>query len=186
MKHIIKLKENETIKTALDNLIKDIEDDKKPNVLPGKAVFIDNSDKVLKVTTITGSKNRVEQSFKEQLDINRMLDPVFKKGLLRHNQKFEGQLDDIPVADFQEAMFIVAKGKSVFEELPSQLRNKFGTPTNFLEFVQNPANKDWLKQNGMLQGFDGITHDGQNTGYTPKKDVEAENAAKNAAPEVSG
>ena len=170
MNHQLIVENKEAITPALTNLIKDIEDSKKKDIHPGKVVVKDQQGKVLKVTTVTGTKTRVEQSHKEDLDINRMLEPVHQKGLLRHSVKFEGQMDDIPVGDFQEAMIIVAKGNTMFEELPSNLRTKFETPENFLNVVQNPANKEMLKELGILKGLDGLDRNGQPTGYNPVQD----------------
>jgi len=172
MKHIIQLKETDNLNTVMTNLIKEINDDKKVDKRPGQLVIKNPQGKVIKVTTVTGQKNRVEQSFAEDLDINRMLEPMHKKGLLRHSVKFEGEYDDIPAGDFQEAQFIVARGKSMFEQLPSKTRLKFeNNPAKFMQFVQNPENIDWLKKNGIVKGLDGIDAQGVNTGYDPEQQI---------------
>lgn len=66
--------------------------------------------------------------------------------------------------DFQEAMFIVAQGKSMFEELPGEIRKRFSNdPAQFLGFVQNPDNMDEMARMGILKGNDGIDVHGAST-----------------------
>ena len=168
MKRVIELKEGDNVNTILTNLAKQIDDEKKPDMQPGQIVIKDVTGKVVKVSTITGQKNNVEQAYKDQLDVNKLLEPAMKKGLLRHVTKFEGEYDDIPAGDFQEAQFIVAKGKSMFEQLPFQIRDKFeGDPAKFMQFVQDPKNQQWLKDNGILKGLDGLNAEGVRVADNP-------------------
>ncbi len=161
----------------------DVNDPKKPKVLPGQYVIQDTNGKVRKVVTITGQKTPVEQSHARDSDINNLLEPAIARGLLRHSTKFEGEYDDIPAGDFQEAQFIVAIGRSMFEALPAEIRNKFnGQPTEFMAYVQNPENRKWLRENGLLKGLDGLDKDGQPTGYNPEQEVKNETDAATAAP----
>lgn len=127
-----------------------------------------------KIVTVTGQVTKVEQSHKHLTDINLLLEPAMRKGLLRHTVKFAGQYDDIPVADFRTAMSTVAKAKSMYEELPANIRKEFKSPEKFLEFVQNPANGEKLKKLGMLKGNDGLTAKGTKSGAPTPTDVNAD------------
>ncbi|AXL15083.1 internal scaffolding protein [Microviridae sp.] len=178
-KHVIQLTKSDKLQDVIDNTIEQIYNRK---IKGGQYVFT-RAGKALKVLTLSDPfQTRVEQSYGESLNINHLLKPAIDKGLLRHSVQFEGEYDDIPVGDFQEAQYIVAKGKSMFEALPSAIRNKFeGNPEKFMAFVQNPENRPWLRKQGMLKGLDGLDKDGKATGYNPEKDIkeEAENASKN-------
>lgn len=152
----------------------------------GKNVVVDASGKVVKVVTVTGP-GKTEQMYGELLNINKLVEPAQRKGLLRHVTKFEGEYDDIPVADFQEAQFIVAKANSMFEALPSSIRTRFeNDPGKFMSFVQNPKNEDWLREHGIVKGLDGLDDDGNPTGYIPTvKEASKDPADVNPPPEVS-
>lgn len=168
MKHKVQLLEGETVQDAINRKIADIENNKKPDQ-PGQIVVIDDKSRALKVVTHTG-KGLSDQSYAAQLDVNKLLIPAQRKGLLRAVTRFEGELDDIPPVDFQEAQNIVARATQQYESMPSSIRSQFKGPAEFLAHVQNPENKDWLKKHGLLKGLDGINDAGTNTGYNPKAD----------------
>jgi hypothetical protein len=126
-----------------------------------------------KIVTVCGKSN-VQQSDKDLTNLNKLLEPAMKKGLLRHTVKFAGQYDDIPVADYQEAQLITAKAKSMYEELPMNIRAEFDTPAKFLEFVQNPKNANKMQEMGILAGNDGKTADGKNSGAPSPGDMDGD------------
>lgn len=169
MKTVVELKDKQSLVEAIAEVINAVGDKKKKDYEPGQYVWTDKEGRVLKVATITGA-GKTSQSYKEDTDVNRLLEPAMRKGLLRHVEKFEGEYDDIPVESFQDAQFIVAKGKNMFEALPSRIREKFGTADKFMAFVQNPDNKDWLIKQGVLKGLDGLDAKGQPTGYAPENE----------------
>lgn len=93
-----------------------------------------------------------EQSHKDEVDINKIvrkhgMDLIAKTAAL---QKPEYTFDDIPNNDFQEAMMIVTRAQENFNLMPSQIRKQFNNdPAYFLDFVQNPENKDALINMGL-------------------------------------
>lgn len=117
-----------------------------------------------KIVTYTGSESKVEQSQRFLTDVNRLLEPAMKKGLLRHVTKFAGEYDDIPVRTYQEAQMIVAKAKTMYQKLPADIRKEFNTPDKFLKFVQDPKNAERMQQMGILKGNDGLTAKGTPSG----------------------
>lgn len=168
-KTYVKVKKSETVQDVLQTIAEKVRDPKNDKFKPGQYVLVGEDDSVLKVVTVCGAVSRTEQSYKDDLDINRLLEPAIRKGLLRHVTKFEGEYDDIPAIDFQEAHFKVAKALSMFQALPSKLRNQFeGDPGKFLSFVQDPANEGWLRKHGIIKGIDGLTGSGAPTGYDPR------------------
>lgn len=184
-KRIIQLDEGQQLGAVWQTTLTAIDDPKNEKFQPGQYVFKDANGKVLKVVTFTGQTSKVQHSFAAQLDMNQLVKPLLDKGLLRHSIKWEGEYDDIPAVTFQEAQFTVARGKTMFESLPSHIRSQFEGPADFLAHVQDPKNAEWLKKHGVLKGLDGLDADGKKTGYDPAKadadKVAAENAAAKAA-----
>ena len=123
-----------------------------------------------KIVTHTGTETRVQQSDKHLTDINYLLESAMRKGALRHSGRFKGQYDDIPYTDYQEAQYKIAKAKSMYEELPMNIRDEFNSPEKFLKFVQDPANAAKMEKMGILRGNDGLTIDGKPSGAPAPND----------------
>lgn len=105
-----------------------------------------------------------EQAHKNQTDMNYILREYQKTGLIRHAKENQGRYDDVSPTTFHDAMVIVADSKSMFNELPSNIRKEFGNnPEAFLSFVQNPASKERMQQLGILKGNDGLDISGAKT-----------------------
>lgn len=136
-------------------------------------------------------KGKTEQSHKKECDLNYILKNYQKTGFIAHANKNAGRYDDISPLDFQDAMFKVAQANTMFEELPSSVRNRFkNNPGAFLEFVQNPDNRSQMEKMGILKGNDGIDIKGAKT-MAPVEAVEAiaaaiASAAKTGADKPSG
>jgi phage internal scaffolding protein len=102
-----------------------------------------------------------EQSHKRECDMNYILADYARTGIVRHVAKHQGRYDDVTVQDFQEAMFLVKGAQDMFLELPAETRKEFDNdPVKFLDYVQDPANKEKLKEKGLLGGNDGLKADG--------------------------
>ena len=100
---------------------------------------------------------KTEQAHKKQTDINYILEDYRRSGLIKHAAKNKGVYDDVPAVDFQEAMLLVTNAQNMFMELPSDMRKRFGNdPGAFLNFVQDPGNKQEMARMGILQGNDGL------------------------------
>ncbi len=90
--------------------------------------------------------SRTKQAFKHDCDINRLLARAQKSGSLDHLTKYEGMYGDFEQFDFLAAQLQIRKAGEIFEALPSELRREFQqSPRLFFEFVNNPLNKDRLK-----------------------------------------
>ena len=88
---------------------------------------------------------RTKQAFKDETDINKLLARAQKAGTLSHLQKHGAFYGDFANFDFEEAQFALARARSIFEELPSELRREFHhNPGEFFKFVNDPANADDL------------------------------------------
>ncbi len=90
---------------------------------------------------ISYKDGRTKQSFKDSTDINKILKKAQKTGAISHLAKYEGVYGDFASFDFTEAQLQIAKATTIFEELPSELRNEFqNDPGKFFEFANAPEN----------------------------------------------
>lgn len=81
---------------------------------------------------------RTKQSFEPETDIRRILAKAQIAGGLSHLEKHGAFYGDFEDFDFKTAMDRIARGRSIFEELPSELRREFDNdPARFFEFVGN-------------------------------------------------
>jgi hypothetical protein len=124
----------------------------------------------VKILTKCGKSN-VEQH--HRTEIKKMVADAESRGLLRASVKFEGQLDDFPDYDFQEAQMMMADARSKFEQLPSGIREKFeNNPAKFMNFI-NKASDEQLKEYGFSKNVhDGITAEGTHTGKVAQRAAE--------------
>lgn len=90
---------------------------------------------------------RTKQSFKDETDVNQIIQKHTRMGTLSHLEQFGGQYGDMADFDFQEAQNQIAKANSMFETLPSAVRNQFAnSPEEFFKFVNDPENSENLAE----------------------------------------
>jgi hypothetical protein len=135
-----------------------------------------------KVITVNTQRELTEQAHKKQCDMNFILRKYQKTGLIDHVKQHQGRYDDVSVQDFTEAMHTVSEANQMFESLPSFIRQKVGgTVEGFLDFVQNPNNKEELARLGMLKGNDGLNANGEAVA-SPVDDSPAEGSSGSQEP----
>ena len=90
--------------------------------------------------------SRTQQSFKDETNINNIMAKYQKTGLIDHVNEHGPSYGDQPSAgDYHEAMNRVASTKSMFEELPSSVREDFeNDPALFLEYVSDQERREEL------------------------------------------
>lgn len=99
-----------------------------------------------------GFDGKTQQQFKEECDINTIVNSFLKTGELPENIKLPQYIDYEGIFDFRTAMETLMKAEEAFMELPAPLRAEFdNSPQNFLEFCNNPSNKDRMKELGLLK-----------------------------------
>lgn len=92
-------------------------------------------------------EGRTQQQFKDECDINNIMARYQVTGVVDHVAKYEGQYGEIPEIDYHQAMSVIADANSMFEELPSTVRDHFGNdPAKFLAFCEDEANIDKLRE----------------------------------------
>ena len=91
-----------------------------------------------------------QQQFKDDCDINTIMARFQKTGAIDHVSKHQPEYGFASPTQFHEAMNIVSFVQSMFNDLPSSVRNEFSNnPEAFLEFVQDPANADRARELGI-------------------------------------
>jgi phage internal scaffolding protein len=84
-----------------------------------------------------------QQQFKEEADINTIVDRFLKSGVLPSAATMPQYIDYEGVFDFQSAMNVVRQADENFMRLDAKVRARFNnSPQQFLEFFANPENVD--------------------------------------------
>ena len=82
-----------------------------------------------------------QQQFKEESDINTIVDRFMKSGVLPDPVLMPQYVDFEGVFDFQSAMNVVRQADENFMRLDAKVRARFNnSPQEFLEFFANPDN----------------------------------------------
>lgn len=109
-----------------------------------------------RVPTVIEGASMTQQSFKDECDVNVIMSRYLKTGILPDNlSQREAQYLDCEVQDFQYAMQLVAGAQSLFNNLPSSIRNRFDNdPARLLAFVNDESNAAEAAKMGLLrEGF---------------------------------
>jgi len=95
-----------------------------------------------RVTVDCSKDDRTHQSFKDECDINRVMERHRKTGIIRQTTQRPMYGDFSNVGDYQEALNIKLVADEMFAELPSKVRSRFeNNPQLFLDFCEDPENE---------------------------------------------
>lgn len=106
-----------------------------------------------RVVLDTGTESPVQQSMKDETDINVIMAKYRKTGLLEHVNRYQGDYGDFTQApeSYHDAYNRVLAADEMFLDLPAQIRSEFNNdPGAFLAFAENPANEDRMRELGLL------------------------------------
>lgn len=98
-------------------------------------------------------ESEVQQNQKDECDINMILKRFEQTGELTHTIQRDATYGDFASAPtYQEALNTVIKAQDQFSELNAHIRARFGNdPEQFLEFCNDPKNKEEMKKMGLLK-----------------------------------
>ena len=83
-------------------------------------------------------ERRTKQSFKQECDINHIMQKFQVTGTVTHVNNHHASYADCTGVDFTNAINTATRAQQMFDELPSSLRKRFGhDPAAFLDFVQS-------------------------------------------------
>ncbi len=84
---------------------------------------------------------RTKQSFKDECDINLIMERAARGGTISHIAKYEGMYADFSDYDFGTHIQKLTQGREVFDGLPAEVRREFGqSPQAFFDYVNDPVN----------------------------------------------
>jgi phage internal scaffolding protein len=91
-----------------------------------------------------------QQQFREESDINTIVDRFMKTGHLPDPVSMPQYVDYEGVFDFQSAMNVVRQADENFMRMDAKVRARFhNSPQEFLEFFADPANADEAVRLGL-------------------------------------
>ncbi len=96
--------------------------------------------------------SRTQQSFRDETNINNILEKYRKTGLVEHVKNHGGKYAELPNhEDFHHAMNLVTSAQQMFDELPAGVRAEFhNDPSQFLEFVTDEENEEEMIEMGLV------------------------------------
>lgn len=107
----------------------------------------------VRVTVPVDPVSKTKQSFKDECDINVIMRRYEATGILPGMERMAGaRYVDCTGADFQAAQMLVASAKSMFNELPSRIRDRFGNdPQKLMEFLEDGRNLEEARELGLAR-----------------------------------
>lgn len=108
-----------------------------------------------RVRSDVSGKSRVQQGFKDECDINRIVKRANVNGYLPPSQKEPHYMEVPDAVTYHEALNIVLDAEERFMALPSQVRKNFqNNPEEFLAFAQDPKNHAEMVKMGLANKRD--------------------------------
>jgi len=113
-----------------------------------------DSDKVsVETGLVCDDPSMAQQQFKDECDINTILDRFSVTGQLPVSP-LQPQFGDFSgVTDYQSALNAVLDAQESFDALPARLRERFANdPAAFVDFCLDEANRGEMKAVGLIEG----------------------------------
>lgn len=98
-----------------------------------------------------GEPTRTQQNFKDECDINVIMERFGKTGQLPANMRTPSFEDYSSVTDFHSAMNAIRSASEDFMRMPAHIRARFDNdPQLYLEFFADNRNRDEAKKLGLI------------------------------------
>lgn len=106
-----------------------------------------------RVVTVNTEHSLADQSQQEECDVNFIMDKYLKTGQVTHLTTLRGQFADVSeIPDLHTAMTQVTQAQQTFDQLPAELRERFGnSPIQMVKFLQDPRNDAEAIQLGLKE-----------------------------------
>lgn len=93
---------------------------------------------------------RTQQQFKDEVDINTIVERFGLTGELPENVRVPVDGDFTQVTDYQGALNLILEAEAAFMEFPANVRERFSNdPAKLVEFVSDPANLEEARKLGI-------------------------------------
>jgi phage internal scaffolding protein len=94
---------------------------------------------------------RTQQHQKDECDINLIIKRHTPEQIALMATQNEGQYGDATSVDYHAAQNIIANANTMFNDLPSEIRNQFDNdPAAFLDFTSNEENYSEMRKMGIM------------------------------------
>ncbi|MBT6757513.1 MAG: hypothetical protein HOA84_04205 [Candidatus Jacksonbacteria bacterium] len=94
---------------------------------------------------------RTQQHQKDECDINLIIKRHTPEQIALMATQNEGQYGDATSVDYHAAQNIIANANTMFNDLPSEIRNQFDNdPAIFLDFTSNEENYAEMRKMGIM------------------------------------
>lgn len=105
-----------------------------------------------RVFTINEEPSRTDSSWKDEVNVNSIIDRIKKTGQVTHLTNKQGTFADVTqIPDLQTALNQVTQANQAFDELPAYLRERFSNnPVEMIKFLQNESNRDEAIKLGLI------------------------------------
>jgi hypothetical protein len=143
-----------------------------------------------KVYTINEEPSMTDQQYKEDTDVNNIIEKFRKTGQIMHVAQIQGKFADVAdIQSLQESMVLVSKAQEHFAQLPGETRSQFGNSViNMVKFLADPANDEKAVKMGLKVKIKHQTPDqglgGQDANPSPSEGT-VQPAAGDSAPSGS-
>lgn len=122
-------------------------------VVKGSKVIVRRPNGTKRVYTVNEEPSRTDQQYKDDCDVNFIMDRFFKTGQISHLARREGHaLDVSDVTDLAGALQQVRAANELFMDLPAKVRDRFANdPVQFFDFVNDPKNGEEAVALGLAE-----------------------------------
>lgn len=153
-----------------------------PSATPFKTAY---GEKIRVALSFPENSRWTKQSFRDECDINNVMGRYMSTGEMPVINQQAPQYLDVSGLDYQHAMEFVAGAQSLFNEMPSDIRNRFGNdPALFLDFCNDEKNRPEMAEMGLLS--DAATYAYMEASNTPEKPLKSPETATPENPVKTG
>ena len=100
---------------------------------------------------MTGKPSMTQQQFREEVDINTIVERVRRSGVMPPMTK-QPYFLAMPSQSFQEMQNFLIDARTTFAALPSRVRDRFNNdPYQLVRFVEDSNNRDEAVKLGLIQ-----------------------------------
>lgn len=115
--------------------------------------IIEKQGKRKRVATYNSEPTRTQQQYKDQVNINNIMDRYKKTGTIAHirNAASGTYMDLTEIPDLQGSLMQIKKAELAFLEIPAQVRLKFNNdPSQLITYLKDSKNHDEAIQLGLM------------------------------------